>query len=258
MGALMRRGDVTEDDFGHSVEFILPSVSVESQDRIASTLHQLDRRLGVIRGRQDGGARLILLLPEPDGSNARRRATELVRQACEREGVDPQVADRAQAVDVTRRRLSPGRAGPVSIPPEGEGRRAALPDGRVLRAVHDGPLGNWTVFVEGDRQAWSARALVAALRELFDLPHGRTDDWVHDIVRQLAGRETPHGTRYACPCCDNLTLVEAPPGSFDICPVCGWEDDSVQFDDPDYAGGANRSSLREARDACRRTGASED
>jgi rubredoxin len=40
--------------------------------------------------------------------------------------------------------------------------------------------------------------------------------------------------RYACSCCGYLTLDEQPPGTFDICPVCWWEDDPVQFDDPDY------------------------
>ncbi len=57
----------------------------------------------------------------------------------------------------------------------------------------------------------------------------------------------PDGNRYACPCCGYLTLTEAPPGTFAICPVCFWEDDNVQFDDPSYEGGANRISLIEAR-----------
>jgi hypothetical protein len=29
--------------------------------------------------------------------------------------------------------------------------------------------------------------------------------------------------------------------------VCGWEDDNVQFDDPDFRGGANVPSLNEVR-----------
>jgi hypothetical protein len=44
-----------------------------------------------------------------------------------------------------------------------------------------------------------------------------------------------------------MTLPEPPPGTYEICGVCGWEDDPVQFDDPDYAGGANGASLREWR-----------
>lgn len=54
-------------------------------------------------------------------------------------------------------------------------------------------------------------------------------------------------TRYPCPCCGFYTLTEEPPGTFDICPVCLWEDDNVQFEHPTLAGGANRESLEEAR-----------
>jgi len=52
---------------------------------------------------------------------------------------------------------------------------------------------------------------------------------------------------YPCPCCGFLTIGEQPPGTFEICPVCFWEDDNVQFEDPDYAGGANKVSLNKAR-----------
>jgi Cysteine-rich CPCC len=43
-------------------------------------------------------------------------------------------------------------------------------------------------------------------------------------------------------------LDEEPPGTYDICNECGWEDDPVQFNDPEYRGGANSESLREARE----------
>ena len=49
------------------------------------------------------------------------------------------------------------------------------------------------------------------------------------------------------PCCGFVTLDERPPGTYEICRVCGWEDDPVQFADPDYRGGANTDSLREHR-----------
>jgi hypothetical protein len=64
-----------------------------------------------------------------------------------------------------------------------------------------------------------------------------------------------NGLRYACPCCGHLTLPKAPPGTFEICPVCRWEDDNVQFDLPDYGGGANSPSLREAQENFKRFGA---
>ncbi|MGR8023363.1 CPCC family cysteine-rich protein [Burkholderia cenocepacia] len=61
--------------------------------------------------------------------------------------------------------------------------------------------------------------------------------------------------RYACPCCGYLTYGSPPSGTFEICPVCMWEDDNVQLDDPDYAGGANVVSLNKARQNFRIYGA---
>lgn len=54
---------------------------------------------------------------------------------------------------------------------------------------------------------------------------------------------------HPCPCCGFRTLAEEERGSFEICPVCGWEDDFVQYRDPDHRGGANPESLNEARAA---------
>ncbi len=63
--------------------------------------------------------------------------------------------------------------------------------------------------------------------------------------------------KFACPCCGFLTLEEEPPGTHGICPVCGWEDDLVQFKDPTHWG-ANGVSLVEARQNFLRYGASEE
>ncbi|WP_415248504.1 CPCC family cysteine-rich protein [Thauera sp.] len=51
-----------------------------------------------------------------------------------------------------------------------------------------------------------------------------------------------------CPCCGFLTLEEEY-GSYSICPVCGWEDDSVQLANPCSGGGANKQSLAEAQNS---------
>jgi len=53
--------------------------------------------------------------------------------------------------------------------------------------------------------------------------------------------------KYTCPCCGYKTLDEEPPDTYAICGICFWEDDGVQFDDPDYEGGANEISLRQAQ-----------
>ncbi|MCQ2492266.1 MAG: right-handed parallel beta-helix repeat-containing protein [Lachnospiraceae bacterium] len=53
--------------------------------------------------------------------------------------------------------------------------------------------------------------------------------------------------KYPCPCCGCHTLNEGE-GSYEICPVCGWEDDRVQKNDPEFQGGANEESLKEAKE----------
>jgi Cysteine-rich CPCC len=62
---------------------------------------------------------------------------------------------------------------------------------------------------------------------------------------------------YPCPCCGFLTLDQRPPGTFLICPVCFWEDDNVQAEDPEYSRGANAVSLQQARENFRQFGAVE-
>jgi hypothetical protein len=62
--------------------------------------------------------------------------------------------------------------------------------------------------------------------------------------------------RYPCPCC-GYVVFSRPPGSYDICEICCWEDDSVQLRDPRYAGGANTVSLVQAQANYSRVGAKE-
>ena len=54
-------------------------------------------------------------------------------------------------------------------------------------------------------------------------------------------------TRHLCPVCGKYEFETE--GSFDICIVCGWEDDNLQLAMPYYSGGANKMSLNEAREA---------
>jgi hypothetical protein len=63
--------------------------------------------------------------------------------------------------------------------------------------------------------------------------------------------------KYPCVCCGHLTLDE-PPGSYQICPVCFWEDDVIQLRRPDRAAGANRPSLLDAQQNFIRFGACEE
>lgn len=53
--------------------------------------------------------------------------------------------------------------------------------------------------------------------------------------------------KYKCPCCGYYTFDKLPGGTYDICPVCFWEDDGWQLANPDEGGGANKVSLNQAK-----------
>jgi hypothetical protein len=52
---------------------------------------------------------------------------------------------------------------------------------------------------------------------------------------------------FSCPCCRFLTLPEPSPGSWEICPVCFWQDDPVGAAHPMLRHGPNPMSLDAAR-----------
>jgi hypothetical protein len=62
---------------------------------------------------------------------------------------------------------------------------------------------------------------------------------------------------FPCPCC-GYEVFDGHAGSFDICPICYWEDDVVQLVFPDLAGGANKYSLIEGQRNYRELGACEE
>lgn len=64
--------------------------------------------------------------------------------------------------------------------------------------------------------------------------------------------------KFLCPCCGYYTLEKKANNTFQICPVCYWEDDGIQLHDIDYKDGANKSSLREARINFEKYGAIEE
>lgn len=53
-------------------------------------------------------------------------------------------------------------------------------------------------------------------------------------------------SKLACLCCGYLTF-DSNNYHFDVCPVCFWEWDELQNDNPHYDGGANHESLTQAR-----------
>lgn len=50
-----------------------------------------------------------------------------------------------------------------------------------------------------------------------------------------------------CECCGNYSIPLN--SAYEICSVCGWQDDDIQNDDPNFEGGANEMSLNQAKKA---------
>ena len=77
-----------------------------------------------------------------------------------------------------------------------------------------------------------------------------------ELFRNVVRPAKP-GVRYACPCCKYLTLTTR--GWYEICPVCGWEDDGQDdHDAEELRGGPNKVSLQKARSHYLAFGASEE
>jgi cold shock CspA family protein len=108
--------------------------------------------------------------------------------------------------------------------------------------VADGRTGT-AYFFHCTQLADGTRTIDAGADVTFRLAAGSLGRWeAHDVRRVAASTGS-----FPCPVCG--APVDGPARAYEICSVCGWEDDPVQFDDPAYAGGANGSSLNDARAA---------
>jgi hypothetical protein len=131
-----------------------------------------------------------------------------------------------------------------------------LPDLSEVRFVRDagraGNAGGWRTYALAGEVGTivhvfeQADAYVVEISEERGLPAALVDV-ERDALEPLDNRAPRPAERYPCPCCELPTLPEQPPGTFHICPECGWEDDNVQFQDPGFPGGANEESLEAAR-----------
>ena len=55
----------------------------------------------------------------------------------------------------------------------------------------------------------------------------------------------PVNIAYECPCCGRRVLGTE--RLYEVCHICGWEDDPIQFADPSFKVGANNESLDQCR-----------
>ena len=53
--------------------------------------------------------------------------------------------------------------------------------------------------------------------------------------------------KYSCPCCGYYTYEESSNGSYEICPVCFWENDNYDYEEADKLSASNGVSLSQAR-----------
>ena len=58
--------------------------------------------------------------------------------------------------------------------------------------------------------------------------------------------------KHKCPVCGMFEFEYY--NSLEICDICGWQDDAVQGNDPDYEGGANRCSLNQSVELFKKSG----
>lgn len=70
-----------------------------------------------------------------------------------------------------------------------------------------------------------------------------SDNPDYDYFEETTDNYVP--TPHRCPVCNKYQFEDI--ACYDICPFCGWEDDGVQLNDPDYGGGANELSLNQYR-----------
>lgn len=89
---------------------------------------------------------------------------------------------------------------------------------------------------------WSLTVLCdQRIKDLFDRPpqfllrHQTFTSTGHDTSTPSTSTDSP--PRYPCPCC-GFVVFQREPGSYELCPVCDWEDDAVQLRYP-LAGGAS-------------------
>jgi hypothetical protein len=119
---------------------------------------------------------------------------------------------------------------------------------------------DWGAYIPGDyKRPTSARTPVEAIAMYLDHPADRAPEWIKDLSEGLEV-ELAQAPRYACDCCGYRTLLN--PGRYEICDVCGWEDDRAdrgrRSGGPDAPSGPNRISLSEGRANFARFGASKE
>jgi hypothetical protein len=130
----------------------------------------------------------------------------------------------------------------------------------MLTVIYQGERYGWGAYVGGETGEHggpgSEQTPAAAMAAYLGWAADEIPAWARELsegwLREL--REAPH---YACHCCGYRTLLNT--GHYEICDVCGWEDDRAdntrRYGGPDAVSGPNHISLTEARSNFARFGA---
>ena len=128
-------------------------------------------------------------------------------------------------------------------------RTIELDDGRTLVVMYQGERYGWGAYVPAEnRRPASAASPVEAIAGYLELSRDRVPAGVERLSREFQN-DLSEAPRYACDCCGYLTLLN--PGHYEICAVCGWEDDRCDNNricgGPDAPSGPNHVSLTQGR-----------
>ena len=111
-----------------------------------------------------------------------------------------------------------------------------------------------TYFFHCTQIAGGSRTIPVGAAVTFRVVAGRMGRWeavdVLPVATSAVVAASNGGVSFACPVCTAPVVGET--GHYEICTVCGWEDDPIQREDAGFAGGANTMSLDAARADWRR------
>lgn len=126
--------------------------------------------------------------------------------------------------------------------------------------MYQGERYGWGAYIPGEtKRPASAASPVEAIAGCLELSGEQVPAWARPLSEQLQ-RELSEAPGYVCDCCGHRTLLN--PGHYEICNVCGWEDDRCDNNrhrgGPDARSGPNHISLSQARVNFARFGASKE
>ena len=112
----------------------------------------------------------------------------------------------------------------------------------IALCVVAGLAGNFLIEHFFPDQEWWVAGLIIAGPLVAFLVLGDLIDFLVDFVRKRIFK-----LRYFCPCCGFRSLIEKSKGSSELCEVCGWQQDYLQYLYKNREEGLNQTSFIECQ-----------